>query len=871
MATSAAGDSLADGTRTLTEPGPGSAAPSSSESLDGARFVPGTLLAGRYRIIGLLGRGGMGEVYRAEDLKLGEPVALKFLPAELSLDGAALARFHREVRVARNIAHRNVCRVFDIGEAGGLHFLSMEYIDGEDLSGLLKRIGRLPGDKAVELARQICAGLGAAHEAGVLHRDMKPANIMVDGKGRAKITDFGLARVVDELKDQAAFAGTPAYMAPEQITAGEVSVKSDLYALGLVLYEMFTGQRAYPEADGRAMMERGRSSDLSRPSSHVEGLDPVVEAVILRCLEDEASKRPSSALEVSAALPGGDPLAAALAAGETPSPEMVAAAPEKGTLKPRVALACFVALLLLLLACLPLAARSQLVSLVRPTKSPDVLADRAATLASELGATGAEDAAYRQRGWWIRRGYLEHLRATTTTMDGRQALKQGQPPAMTFWYRQSPSPLYPSSGRAARAKDPPLDAPGMARIELDPDGRLVGWLAVPPLAESSKDAAPEEIAWQRFFDEAGLDTATFATAEPGWQLPLPTDQRLAWVGSYPEQPELEVRVEAGAFRGQPVYFEVAEPWDGARGRMVPNFGSFANTLFRFIIPMWTLTLVAGGWLARRHLASGRADQRGAFRLSALVFSCQILSWALGTQHSSSVGEFGSFQRALGTSLLWSAYFAVVYLALEPFLRRRWPEGLIAWNRLLAGRFRDPLVGRDVLLGGLLAASFVVIQGTTVWILQRTGRPFQINDDLWTGHLLGLRASASTLLSNHVFIPLFNTLALVLVFHLLYTLLRRKWLAAGGTGLVLIASVLSPSDLTELPLSLALAALMVLPVVRFGLLANLSFWFTFFLLTGVPMTTDMDLWFAGETVFAIGLVTALGLYGFRTALAGQRLT
>jgi len=236
-----------------------------------------------------------------------------------------------------------------------------------------------------------------------------------------------------------------------------------------------------------------------------------------------------------------------------------------------------------------------------------------------------------------------------------------------------------------------------------------------------------------------------------------------------------------------------------------------------------------------------------------------------------VGEFGSFQRALGTSLLWSAYFAVVYLALEPFLRRRWPEGLIAWNRLLAGRFRDPLVGRDVLLGGLLAASFVVIQATTVWILQRTGRPFQINDDLWTGHLLGLRASASTLLSNHVFIPLFNTLALVLVFHLLYTLLRRKWLAAGGTGLVLIASVLSPSDLTELPLSLALAALMVLPVVRFGLLANLSFWLTFFLLTGVPMTTDMDLWFAGGTVFAVGLVATLGFYGFRTALAGQRLT
>ncbi len=859
-----------DGTRTLTEPGPGSAPPPSSGSLDGARFVPGTLLAGRYRIVGLLGRGGMGEVYRAEDLKLGEPVALKFLPAELSLDGAALARFHREVRVARNIAHRNVCRVFDIGEVGGLHFLSMEYIDGEDLSGLLKRIGRLPGDKAVELARQICAGLGAAHEAGVLHRDMKPANIMVDGRGQAKVTDFGLARVVDELKDQAAFAGTPAYMAPEQITAGEVSVKTDLYALGLVLYEMFTGQRAFRNEEWRVLMERGGHGEASRPSSHVEGLDPVVEAVILRCLEEEPSRRPSSTLEVSAALPGGDPLAAALAAGETPSPEMVAAAPEKGTLEPRIALACIAGLVALLLVWVPLAERFQLVSLVGLTKSPEVLADRAATLASELGSAAGEDGAYRQSGWWVRRGYLDHLRATTTATDGRQALRQGSPPAITFWYRQSRNPLHASAGWTASPDDPPLDAPGMARVELDPDGRLVGWVAAPPLAESAGRALVAEISWSRFFAEAGLDLATFAPTEPRWQLSLPTDQRHAWKGSYRQQPELEIRVEAGSFGGRPVYFEVAEPWDGARGRMAPNLGSFANTLFRFIIPLWTVTLLAGAWLARRHLASGRADQRGAARLSALVFSCQLLGWALGGHHSSSAGEFESFQRALGEGLLWAAYLGVVYLALEPLLRRRWPEGLVAWNRLLAGDFRDPLVGRDVLLGGLLAVGVVVIQGAAIWILEGPGRPFQIGDDLWTGHLLGLRASASTLLSKHVFIPTFNTLALVFVFHLLYILLRRRWLAGAGAGLLMIASVLRPSDLTELPLSLVIAGLIVLPVARFGLLANLSFWFTFFLLLKVPMTTDLDLWYAGETVFAISLVAGLGFYGFRTALAGQRL-
>ncbi|MCG8460136.1 MAG: serine/threonine protein kinase, partial [Holophagales bacterium] len=188
-----------------------------TEPLDGSRFAAGSILAGRYRLVARLGRGGMGEVYRAEDLKLGETVALKFLPPRLSLDAQALARFHREVKVARHVAHRNVCRVFDIGEAEGYCFLTMEYIDGENLSSLLRRIGRLPERKAAELAHQLCAGLAAAHDSGILHRDLKPSNVMIDGKGRAKITDFGLAHLVDELQDSGEVAGTPAYMAPEQL------------------------------------------------------------------------------------------------------------------------------------------------------------------------------------------------------------------------------------------------------------------------------------------------------------------------------------------------------------------------------------------------------------------------------------------------------------------------------------------------------------------------------------------------------------------------------------------------------------------------------------------------------------------------------
>jgi len=156
----------------------------------------------------------MGEVYRANDMKLGQPVALKFLPAETARNERMLARLHAEVRIARQVSHPNVCRVYDIGEIEGLPFFTMEYVDGEDLGSLLRRIGRLPGDKAVEIARRICAGLAAAHDKGVLHRDLKPANVMIDGRGQVLLTDFGLAGLAGQVEGGEIRNGTPAYMAP---------------------------------------------------------------------------------------------------------------------------------------------------------------------------------------------------------------------------------------------------------------------------------------------------------------------------------------------------------------------------------------------------------------------------------------------------------------------------------------------------------------------------------------------------------------------------------------------------------------------------------------------------------------------------------
>jgi len=264
-------------------------------------FSPGSVIAERYRMVARLGAGGMGEVYRADDLKLDQAVALKFLPESLQNDVLALARIRHEVRLSRQVTHPNVCRVFDLGETGGQVFISMEYVSGDDIASLLRRIGRLPVDKALEVAKQICAGLGAAHAAGVLHRDLKPANVMLDASGQVRITDFGLSTLTGEGSDFQ--AGTPAYMAPEQLAGSSASASSDLYALGLILYEIFSGRQV---RDQRSVPKSGwlsKSATVTPPSHYLRGLDPRIERVILRCLAANPDQRPASALAIAAALP----------------------------------------------------------------------------------------------------------------------------------------------------------------------------------------------------------------------------------------------------------------------------------------------------------------------------------------------------------------------------------------------------------------------------------------------------------------------------------------------------------------------------------------------------------------------------------------
>jgi hypothetical protein len=837
----------------------------SSPSLDGGGFAPGTILGERFRIIGLVGRGGMGEVYRADDLKLGQPVALKFLPENLASEPAWIERFYAEVRHARGVSHPNVCRVYDVGEIEGRHFLSMEYVDGEDLASLLRRIGRLPPDKAVEIARELCAGLAAAHDKGVLHRDLKPSNVMIDGRGRAKITDFGLAAGVEDVKGGAEVSGTPAYMAPEQLSGKGASIQSDIYALGLVLYEIFTGRKAFEAATLADWRRKHSEEPPTAPSTVTPGLDPTVERVILRCLEKDPKSRPRSVAAVAAALPGGDPLAAAIAAGETPSPEMVAAAGSDEGMKPAAAWTC----LLLILGGIALAAylspRAYRHGHVPLEKPPDALVEKSKEIARRLGYTDKPaDTAWGFSGnGEYRRWVEEHDKSKTRWKD----MEDGRPAAIYFWYRQSPAPLISERFRGDDAgvisvteTDPAPLVAGMVGVELDPLGRLIRFEALPPFGPRSSSA----LDWSILLAEAGLDSAAFSPDEPQWLPPSFADARAAWVESKPERPDRPLRVEAAAVRGRPVFFELAGPWSRSPRMASAELTGARRDIVWFLGPFFAL-VVGGALIARRNLRLGRSDRRGAMRLAAFVFACSMISWAFGASHVANDSELALLLVGASLALFFAGACWLFYVALEPLIRRRWPDSLIAWTRLLSGRFRDPLIGRVLLAGALLGIFEAIAQEALTLARRAIEATPPIPPFSWDPTLRGLRAVASHLFNPAI--PMFFALAAALLFFLLRAVLRKEWLAAAVFVLLQTVPFFITGGLVSGAFGLVIAAAEIFVFLRFGLLAWVfSNYFGHFL--EFPLTTDSSAWYAGTSLFVLLVLAALSIYGFRIALAGR---
>jgi serine/threonine-protein kinase len=272
-----------------------------------AMLLPTPVIVGakfdeRYLVRREVGQGGMGTVYAAHDMMLGEMVALKVLRPLVAEDKDVIDRFRREVKLARKVAHTNVARTYDIDVADGLHYLTMELVEGTTLSAVLRDQPRLPIPRAVDIAIQICRGLEAAHRENVVHRDLKPGNVLIERSGRVVITDFGVACMMSAggllTGDPNIMVGTPAYMAPEQITSGEIGAHTDIYSLGLVLYQMLTGQIPFREGSQMDTAFARLKRDPEDPGSLVE-LPPELSALVLRCLAREPAARPASARELA--------------------------------------------------------------------------------------------------------------------------------------------------------------------------------------------------------------------------------------------------------------------------------------------------------------------------------------------------------------------------------------------------------------------------------------------------------------------------------------------------------------------------------------------------------------------------------------------
>jgi eukaryotic-like serine/threonine-protein kinase len=298
----------ADGTRAIAPTAVTSAATVTADAVRAVVHGPkvGASFAGRYDVLAVLGRGGMGSVYQVLDRELDEEVALKVLTPESFAEGTqAVQTLRQEIRLARKITHPNVVRTHDLGEAQGIRFLTMEYVPGTTLREVLDRGGVLALAPGLQIAKQLCRGLGAVHDAGIIHRDIKPQNVMVLPNGVVKLMDFGIARTAGGGEPTALdgqTVGTPYYMSPEQAMGLALDARSDLYTMGVVLFELFTGQRPFPGHDAVAVMHKHVSTEPPRPSSLRPDIPEYLERVVLACLSKRPERRPAGAAELYGAL-----------------------------------------------------------------------------------------------------------------------------------------------------------------------------------------------------------------------------------------------------------------------------------------------------------------------------------------------------------------------------------------------------------------------------------------------------------------------------------------------------------------------------------------------------------------------------------------
>jgi predicted Ser/Thr protein kinase len=834
---------------------------SSSSDVDEGRFVPGTLLGGRYRIIGLLGRGGMGEVYRATDLALGQSVALKFLPEEAARDQRLLERFHGEVRIARQVSHPNVCRVYDIGQAEGMPFISMEYVDGEDLASLLLRIGRLPVDKALETARKLCAGLAAAHDRGIVHRDLKPQNIMMNKRGDVVIMDFGLAAIADRLSGAEVRNGTPAYMAPEQLRGAEVTAKSDIYALGLVLYEIFTGKRPFDANNLQAMLRQQESAQLTSMASIAADIDGGVEKAIRRCLDPDPARRPANVLSVAAALPGGDPLAAALAAGELPSPELVASAGKVEGLAPRYSIPCLVAIIVCLCAAGALRARYAAVMHAPLDNSPEVLAHQAREMASSFGyPTKPADSVVSIEN---RADLLDHLKQLPQPRRWDEWLAAEAP--ILANYRESLSAMIADPYGEVTPTNPSPTEPGMARVTVDGAGRLREFQANP---YKDAQALTPPVAPAAVFRAAGLDIAAF-TETPATFVPAGASSEVhSWKGPHPRIPGLNLRVDLASWLGRVTQVAIHFDWPKTSDA-APAAGSLGSRLRGAVLLfLAVIGLLAVVLLARRNWRLGHIDRKGALRIGVARCLLGLVAWIGAVHPVPDEAMIPFFFANCAAWLMWGATLALLYVALEPLVRARWPHSIVTWNRLLAGRWLDAQVGSHILIGAAV--------GAMVWVAAEWASDWQsgaLGTFSGVDSALGTRQWLAAVANNMQGVLLFGLLVFFSICGL-RRLVRKDALAAILAAVLLLLgngnAFESPDWKVSVAIYLVMYSVLVFVLLRLGLVATMAAAFFIDGTNLVSLGPDWNTWYAPAGLASFLLLLGIAVFAFWRSLGSHEL-
>jgi serine/threonine-protein kinase len=468
-------------------------------------------------------------------------------------------------------------------------------------------------------------------------------------------------------------------------------------------------------------------------------------------------------------------------------------------------------------------------------------------------------------------GYLQHVRDTDSSPGHWDGLRTQQPTAVIFSYRQSPQALLGFGSTtpggelsSVSALDPPPLVPGMAGAQLDGQGRLLSLYVVPPEHDTSKPGPPPD--WAKLFTAAGLDIALFRPANPQWNSLVDTDGRVAWTGTYPGRPELPLRVEAGAWRGKPVLFKlIAEAW--AKPEREP-----AST-----VPSWFavfLVLIVGGpILAVRNLWLGRGDWRGACYIALAFVLIQTLGWVVEGNLSFSLYGLSALGSFVGRESFWAANFGMIYLALEPTVRRRWPWRLVASGRLLDGRLRDPLVGRDLLVG-LAAGTVMALLPRLLTLVAGWFGPPPIPLTIPMYPAMTSRFGAPVdwgVLIRFAGYSISGAMFTFLLAFVLYLILRKPWLS--WVAYVLVVTVqYSGMEPSPERVAWALLAALILAVLvgRFGLLATVAALFTMIVWSLASLTTDLSAWYARQGLTAALVFIGLAVYGFVVSVGAKRL-